>query len=94
VTSAEHEVATYEALHAGDLVLGDDGEVWGVSYISHVPQLTVTLVRPGNAVTGCPPLGMPVTVVQRADVTEEFRAAHFLIMGLGAVEILGETWTE
>lgn len=85
---------TYEGLHAGDLVLGSDGEVWGVARIVHVPQLAVTLVRNGHAVIGTPALGTPVTVVQRADVSAEFEAARVLIAGLGAVEILGETWTE
>jgi len=85
---------TYEGLHAGDLVLGDDGEVWGVSNIVHVPHLVVTLVRSEHAVTGAPPPGTPVTVVQRADVTAEFAAAAALIAGLGPVELIGETWTE
>jgi hypothetical protein len=84
----------YEGLHAGDLVRGDDGEVWGVARIVHVPQLAVTLVRHGHAVTGMPPLETPVTVVQRADVGPEFMAAAALIDGLGSVEVLGEIWTE
>jgi hypothetical protein len=87
-------VGTYEGLHAGDLVLGDDGEVWGVSSITHAPRLVVTLVRHEHAVTGTPPPGTPVTVVQRADVTAEFAAAATLIAGLGSVELIGETWTE
>lgn len=85
---------TYEGLHAGDLVLGSDGETWGVAGIVHVPRLAVTLVRHENSVVGYPPAGTPVTVVQRSDVSGEFAAAAALISGLGAVEILGETWTE
>jgi hypothetical protein len=87
-------VDTYEGLHAGDLVRGDDGEVWGVSSITHTPRLVVTLVRHEHAVTGTPPPGTPVTVVQRADVSAEFAAAATLIAGLGSVELIGETWTE
>lgn len=85
---------TYEGLHAGDLVLGNDGEVWGVAAIIHVPHLAVTLVRHGNAVVGNPPAGTPVTVVQRADVSAEFAAAGTLLASLGDIELLGETWTE
>lgn len=85
---------TYGSLHAGDIVLGDDGEMWGVSQITHAPQLTVTLVRPGHAVTGAPPVGTPVTVVQRADVSAEWWAFRALSEGLGQIEIVGEMWTE
>jgi len=85
---------TYEGLHAGDLVLGHDGEVWGVASIVHVPHLAVTLVRAGNAVVGTPPPGTAVEVVQRADVSAEYEAARRLIAGLGPVELMGETWTE
>lgn len=85
---------TYETLHAGDLVYGHDGEVWGVAGIVHVPRLAVTLVREGNSVVGFPPAGTPVQVYSRSDVSGEFAAAAALIQGLGSVELLGETWTE
>ena len=83
-------MATYEQVHAGDIVLGHDGELWGVEAISHAPQLAVTLVRHGRRVTGYPAAGTGVTVVTPADVSAEGRAAQALIdAGLG-VEILYE----
>lgn len=85
---------TYESLHAGDLVLGDDGEVWGVARIVHVPQLSVALVRHGHVVIGTPALGTPVQVVQRADSDGEAFAWQQLTNGLGAVEVVEERWTE
>lgn len=85
---------TYEGLHAGDVVLGEDGGAWGVAMIVHVPQLAVTLVRDGVTVTGYPPLGTPVTVVQRTDLSAEYAPAAAFLAAFGAVEVLGEVWTE
>jgi hypothetical protein len=85
-------MAGYEQVHAGDIVLGHDGELWGVASIDHAPQLAVTLVRPGHRVTGYPPRGTPVTVVQAADVQAEAQTADILIGALGPIEILGERW--
>jgi hypothetical protein len=86
------EPSTYGKLHAGDLVRGSDGEVWGVEGIVHVPALAVTLVRGQHRVTGYPPVTAAVMVVQQADISAEWAAAQTLIDGLGAVEILGEKW--
>ena len=83
-------MATYEQVHAGDIVLGHDGELWGVEGISHVPQLAVTLVRHGQRVTGYPPPGTGVTVVSAADVAAEARAVQtFIDAGLG-VDLISE----
>lgn len=80
----------YEQVHAGDIVLGHDGELWGVESITHVPQLAVTLVRHGHRVIGYPPPGTEVTVVTPADVAAEARAAQvFIDAGLG-IEIVSE----
>jgi hypothetical protein len=83
---------TYEDVHAGDYVLGHDGEMWGVLAIDHAPQLAVTLVRPGHQVTGYPPAHTPVTIVARSDISAEFAAAQVLAdAGLGP-ELVTEIW--
>jgi hypothetical protein len=88
-------MAFYEQVHAGDTVLGHDGDVWGVEAISHEPHVAVTLVKHGGAVrvTGYPPPGTPVTIVSRADVTDEARAAQVFIDAGFDVEIVGERLT-
>jgi hypothetical protein len=87
-------VATYEQVHAGDVVIGHDNQLWGVESIGTVPdtgQRQVTLVRHGAQVTGYPPAGTEVTVAQPADVSREVMAAQLLInAGLGPLEILWE----
>lgn len=86
---------TYEVVHAGDLVLGHDREVWGVLAIAHAPRLAVTLVKDEGRtrVTGYPPPGTEVTIVQRADVSaEEAAASLFIAAGLG-LGIISEALT-
>lgn len=84
---------TYGTLHAGDIVRGEsDGRGWTVARIEHAPRLVVTLAREGVAVVGMPPGDMPVVVLQRRDVAEEFRAAALLIEAFGPIEILSEEW--
>jgi hypothetical protein len=86
-------VATYEAVHAGDVVLGHDGAEWSVEAITHRPRLEVTLARYGHRVTGWPPEGTHVTVVRPSDTTAEVAAADALIgAGLGPVGIISERW--
>lgn len=85
-------MATYEQVHAGDLVLGHDREIWGVEAITHAPTLAVTLTRYGTRVTGYPPGGTEVTIVQSANVTAELSAAQALI-GCGFnIEVVSEFW--
>ena len=83
---------TYEEVHAGDHVLGHDGDLWGVEAIEHVPRLAVTLVKPGHRVTGYPPAGTPVTIVSRSDVGPEAAAWQVLAASGLPVEIIGEMW--
>lgn len=79
-------MASYEQVHAGDTVLGHDGNVWGVESIDHGPPLVVTLVKHGERVTGYPPAGTEVTVIEAADVRAEQWAAQVLIdAGLGPI---------
>lgn len=87
-------MATYEDVHTGDLVLGHDNAVWGVAEIIRTPRLAVTLVRDEGRtrVTGYPPAGTEVAIVQRADISQEMHAAQLLIdVGIG-VELIAETW--
>lgn len=86
-------MSTYEQVHAGDHVLGYDGDVWGVAAVTRVPQLSVTLVKPGQRVTGYPPPGTPVTILHQSNVRAEEEAAGALIAGGLPVEILGEEWS-
>lgn len=88
-------MATYEQVHAGDTLLGYDGNVWGVAAIGHGPPLVVVLVKDAGMtrVVGRPPAGTPVTVIQPADVAAEARAWQvFEAAGLSA-EIVGERLT-
>lgn len=85
-------MTTYEQVHAGAVVLGYDNQAWGVEQIMHSPTLAVTLVRHGARVTGYPPAGTEVTVLDPADVRAEEWAAQVLIEAFGSVELLGERW--
>jgi hypothetical protein len=80
-------VTTWEEVHAGDVVLGHDGQVWGVAAV--VPGSPagpiVTLTRHG-VTTGPaqPPPGTPITILERADSAAEARAFGALsAAGLG-----------
>jgi hypothetical protein len=83
-------MATYEQVHAGDIVLGHDGELWGVAGIDHSPQLAVTLVKYGHTVTGYPPPDTAVTVVTPAALAAEAAAAQVFINAGFDVEIVSE----
>ena len=86
-------MATYEQAHAGDVVLGHDGELWGIAELEHSPQLKVVLVRHGARVTGYPPAGTSCTVVTPADVRAEAWATDVLMaVGLGPIQIISEKW--
>lgn len=85
-------MTTYEQIHSGAVVLGHDGALWGVESVVREPVLAVTLVRYGRRMTGRPPPGTEVTVVEDADVTAEFRAAELLVAAFGSVEIISERW--
>lgn len=87
-------MSTYEEVHAGAVVLGHDGNSWGVEQITHEDGITVvTLVRHGARVAGYPPAGTEVTVIEPADVSEEARAAQVLIDAFGSVELIGEIYS-
>ena len=81
---------TYETVHTGDVILGGDGQEWGVAAIEGG---AVTLTRYGRTVTGYPPASTEVTVLSRADTIEEAQAYEVLAASFGEVSVMGETWT-
>lgn len=85
-------MAAYEQVHAGDTVLGHDNDVWGVESIDHGPPLVVALVKHAGTVrvVGYPPPGTQVTIVSRADVRAEERAAQVFIDAGLDVELVSE----
>jgi hypothetical protein len=92
-------VDTYDAdARPGDIVLGHDGHEWGIAAIDREPRLGVTLVRHGERITGYPPPGTPVTIVQRAAVPADGSAeaaAMAALLGAGLMpRLVRETWEE
>lgn len=87
-------MTTWEDVHAGAVVLGHDGQTWGVAGVAPGPDgPTVALVRHGQQLVGRPPAGTPITVIQPADVSGELAAVDALLAGgLGPVEIVYENW--
>jgi hypothetical protein len=85
---------TWETVHAGDIVLGHDGQSYGVQTVVHGDPRgpVVTLVRHGQ-ITGPaqPPRGTPITVLQRSDMAAEAAAFHVLEAAGFGPELLRET---
>jgi hypothetical protein len=94
------EVTTFGSLHGGDIVLGQDGNAWGVEYVSRKwgaiagPAFEVCLVRHGARVTGWPDESASVTVVQRADTALEAGAYTVLTEAGLNPEVISERWTD
>lgn len=67
----------WEDVHAGDVVLGHDGQIWGVAAVvlGSPAGPIVTLTRHG-VTTGPaqPPPGTPITILEHADSSAEARA--------------------
>lgn len=86
---------TWDDVHGGDVVLGHDGNTYGVASISHGHPAgpVVTLARHGAVIGPAqPPPGTPITVLERADMSAEAQAfAMFAGAGLGP-ELIGETF--
>ena len=91
---------TWGSLHAGDVVLGSNGREWGVERMTHFAPfdgddrtvVTVTLVRHGERATATLAATVPVTVVRRADTSEEYRAAAVLLAAGLQPEVIEERW--
>lgn len=87
---------TWDGVHAGDVVLGHDGQTYGVVSVVHtVPGgPVVTLTRHGLTVGPAqPPPGAPITVLQRADATAEARAFTVLATAGLNPELIRESYT-
>jgi hypothetical protein len=86
---------TWDDAHTGDVVLGHDGQTYGVVTISHAHPAgpVITLTRHGATIGPAqPPPGTPITFVDRADMTAEAQAfAVFAGAGLGP-QVLGESY--
>jgi hypothetical protein len=88
------EPSTYGQLHAGDVVLGADGEPWGVWRLWRYEggQLTIVLMRGEREVTGYPRPDEPVTVVHRCDTSAEAAAWALLAAGGLQPQVIEEHW--
>lgn len=91
-------MSTYEHVHTGDVVLGQDPEraLWRVVSIDHgTPQgsgYALARIPDGAVVVGYPPAGTEVVIIERADTSAEEAAAAALIGAGIHIEILGERW--
>ena len=87
--------ATWEQTHAGDVVLGHDGKVYGVADIALGDPRgpIVTLTRYSERTTAQPPPGTPVTVVTPVNTDQEARAFAVLFDAGLAPEVIRESIT-
>lgn len=83
---------TWGSLHAGDVVLGSDGQEWGVEQVDDIGGLVVGLVRHGERVTGYPDADAPVTVVSRCDTAAEQAAWQALNDAGLQPQVISESW--
>jgi hypothetical protein len=84
---------TWDGVHAGDVVLGHDGQTYGIVGAHAAPGgPVITLFRHG-VITGPAqvPHGTPVTVLQRADNAAEARAFAVLAAAGLNPEVIGES---
>lgn len=85
--------ATWDVVHAGEVVRGHDGNDWGVETIDQRGGLLgVTLVRHGQRITGWPTPDTPILVVQRCDTIAEAQAWQALAAAGLAPEVIHESW--
>lgn len=86
-------MSTWEDVHAGAIVGGHDGLLYGVLSIDHTHASgpIVTLTRYG-VVTGPaqPPPGTPIAIISQPDLTAEGYAFEVLAAGGLQPELLGE----
>jgi hypothetical protein len=91
---------TYDAdARPGDIIRGGDGNVWQIAEMDRESPrgFSVTLVRDGYRVTGWPPLGTEVEILQRAEVPHGADAevsALQALAALGPVSLVREAWTQ
>lgn len=87
-------MSSWDTVHAGDTVLGHDGQEYGVLDIVHGDPRgpVVTLTRFGATVGPAqPPPGTPITVLSHTDMTAE-ATAFAALAGAGlAPQLIRET---
>jgi hypothetical protein len=87
--------STWEQVHAGDVVLGHDGQTYGVADIAPAAPggPIVTLYRHGARVGPAqPPPGTPIVVVRRADTSAEAHAFSVLAAAGVGPEVIRESY--
>lgn len=86
-------MTTWAECHAGDIVIGYDGQTWGVESIApHPAGPAVTIVRHEQRLTAQPPGDTPIERLDEADVSAEAAAfATLTAAGLGPV-VLWESY--
>jgi hypothetical protein len=85
---------TWESVHTGDVVLGHDGQTYGVVDIQFDDPRgpIVLLYRHGQTVGPAqPPPGTPITVIKRADTTMEAQAFSVLQAAELTPQVIRET---
>lgn len=87
-------MTTWEDARAGSIVLGYDGNTYGVTeHVPHPAGPIVTLVRYGvRTGPAQPPPLTPITIVEPADMTAEANAFAVLSAAGLAPELLRETY--
>lgn len=85
---------TWDDVHAGDIVRGYDGKLYGVAAIdrSHPAGPVITLRRNGEFSSMQVPVGVPVEITARADMSAEAVAWKVLQDAGFGPEIIGETY--
>jgi hypothetical protein len=89
------ESSTYGALHAGDVVLGFDGRLWGVAFIGRgeaYPRFRVDMVAGHESMTGYPTPDTAVSVVSRADTAPEAYVFELFTAAGIEPELISEKW--
>lgn len=86
---------TWEATHAGDIVLGHDNQAWGVVELTLGDPRgpVVTLTRYGQQLVAQPPPGTPITVISPVQTDQEARAYAALFNAGLCPEVIRESVT-
>ena len=86
---------TWEATHAGDIVLGHDNQAWGIVELTLGDPRgpIVTLTRYGQQLVAQPPPGTPITVITPVDTAPEARVFDMFINAGFTPEVIRESVT-
>lgn len=85
---------TWDGVHAGDIVRGHDGKLYGVAAIErgHPAGVSITIRRNGEFSSMQVPAGVPIEITARADMSAEAVAWQVLQDAGFGPEIIGETY--